>query len=156
MNVTATLIGQMLTFAVFVWFIKAFLWEPMLKMMEDRKKRIADGLEAAERGHHEQELAEQHAKERLHKAKQEAADIINHAQKRAAEIVEEAKSGARVEGERIKELAQNEIQREVNRAKDGLRQQVASLAIAGAEKILIKEIDAQTHQAALQELAAQI
>lgn len=156
MNLTATLIGQMLTFAVFVWFVKAFLWEPILKMMEDRKKRIAEGLEAAERGHHAKELADQRAKERLQKAKQEAADIINRAQKRSAEIIEEAKANAREEGERIKLFAEEGIQREVNRAKEELRQQVAALAIAGAEKVLEKEVDVQTHKAALQELAAQI
>lgn len=156
MNITATLIGQILTFAVFVWFIKAFLWEPILKMMEDRKKRIADGLEAAEQGHRDKELAQQRAKDRLHTARQEAAEIINQAQKRAGEIVEEAKTAARDEGERIKVLAQEEIDQEVNRAKEKLRHQVAVIAVSGAEKVLSKEIDAKAHNAALEELAAQI
>jgi F-type H+-transporting ATPase subunit b len=156
MNVTATLIGQILTFAVFVWFVKAFLWEPMLKMMEERKQRIAEGLAAGERGQRAQELAEQRAKDRIAKSKQEAAEIIGSAQKRATEIVEEAKESARQQGERIKATAQDEIAQEINRAKENLRLQVAALAIAGAEKVLEKEIDAEVHRAALDELAAQI
>ncbi len=156
MNVTATLIGQILTFAVFVWFVKAYLWEPMLKMMEERKQRIADGLAAGERGERAQELGEQRAKERLAKSKQEAAEIINTAQKRASEIIEEAKESARQQGERIKATAQDEIAQELNRAKESLRTQVAALAVAGAEKVLEKEIDAKAHSAALNELAAQI
>jgi len=156
MNITATLIGQILTFAVFVWFIKAFLWEPILNMMDERKKQIADGLEAAEQGHRDKELAQQRAKDRLQTARQEAAEIINQAQKRAGEIVEEAKTAARDEGERIKVIAQEEIDQEVNRAKEKLRHQVAVIAVSGAEKVLRKEIDAKAHNAALEELAAQI
>jgi F-type H+-transporting ATPase subunit b len=156
MNVTATLIGQILTFAVFVWFVKAFLWEPMLKMMEERKQRIAEGLAAGERGQRAQELAEQRVKDRIAKSKQEAAEIISSAQKRATEIVEEAKESARQQGERIKATAHDEIAQEINRAKENLRLQVAALAIAGAEKVLEKEIDAEAHRAALDELAAQI
>jgi F-type H+-transporting ATPase subunit b len=156
MNITMTLIGQMLTFAVFVWFIKRFLWEPILTMMEDRKKRIADGLEAAERGQHDKELAEQRVRERLQEAKHQAAGIINDAQKRAGQIVEEAKATAVTEGKRIKEAAQAEIGQEINRAKEQLRKQVAGLAVAGAERVLEKEIDPAAHKAALVELAAQI
>jgi F-type H+-transporting ATPase subunit b len=156
MNVTATLIGQILTFAVFVWFVKAFLWEPMLRMMEERKQRIAEGLAAGERGQRAQELAEQRAKDRIAKSKQEAAEIISSAQKRATEIVEEAKESARQQGERIKATAHDEIAQEIYRAKENLRLQVAALAIAGAEKVLAKEIDAEAHRAALDELAARI
>ena len=156
MNVTATLFGQILTFAVFVWFVKAFLWEPMLKMMEERKQRIADGLAAGERGQRAQELGEQRAKGRIAESKQEAAEIINSAQKRASEIVDEAKESARQQGARIKAAAQDEIAQEINRAKENLRLQVAALAVAGAEKVLQKEIDARAHSAALDELAAQI
>lgn len=156
MNVTATLIGQILTFLVLVWFIKAVLWEPLLKIMDDRKKRIAEGLEAAERGQHEQELAEQRAKERLQEAKHDAAEIINQAQKRASEIVEEAKDTARDEGERIKVAARAEIDQERNQAKEDLRKQVAQLALLGAERILEREVDASVHEAELQELASNI
>lgn len=156
MNITATLIGQMLTFAVFVWFSMRFVWKPLTRIMEDRNKRIADGLAAAERGQHEQELAEQRAKETLHEAKQRASEIINQAQKRANEVVEEAKDDARSEGERILTAAQAEIEQERNRAREALRTQVASLALAGAEKVLQREVDADTHRDILDQLAQQI
>lgn len=156
MNVTATLFGQMLTFAVLVWFIMKFLWDPMTKMMEDRKKRIADGLAAAERGKHEQELAEKRAAEVIHEAKDEAAQIVAQAQKRASEIVEEAKNNARAEGDRLIAAANAEIEQEVNRAKEHLRGQVVSIAVSGAGKVLNKEIDAKAHDALLKDLVAQI
>ena len=156
MNVTATLIGQVIVFSVLVWFIKGVLWEPIIKVLEDRKLRIADGLAAAEKGKHEEELARQKVLDELHKAKVEAADIVSRAQKRAGEIVDEAKTAAVDEAGRIKAAAQAELEQEVSRAREGLRQQVAALAIAGAEKILGREIDAAAHAQALDELAAQI
>ncbi len=156
MNVTATLIGQILTFAVLVWFVKAVLWEPMLNMMEDRKKRIADGLAAAERGERSKEEAEVHAQEKLHEAKGKASEIINLAQRRAGEIVEEAKKTAVVEGERIKEMAQADIDQEINSAREHLRKQVSAIAIQGAEQILRREIDSSAHAQILDELATQI
>ncbi|MGH8502991.1 MAG: F0F1 ATP synthase subunit B [Gammaproteobacteria bacterium] len=156
MNVTATLIGQIIVFAVLVWFVKAVLWGPMLQMMEARKKRIADGLAAAERGQQEQQQAELQFKQRLDEAKQKATELINQAQRRAGEIVEEAKSDARDEGERIKAAAQSDIEQEINRAREGLRKQVAAIAIAGAEQVLKKEIDPKAHSAVLDDLAAQL
>jgi F-type H+-transporting ATPase subunit b len=155
-NVTATLIGQIIVFAILVWFVKRYLWGPLLNMMEERRKRIADGLAAAERGQKEQEEAEEEVKKRLNEAKQQASDIINQAQRRAGEIVEEAKSDAREEGERIKAAAQSDIEQEINRARENLRKQVAAIAIAGAEQVLKKEIDAKAHSAVLNDLAAQI
>ena len=156
MNVTLTLIGQVIVFSVLVWFIKGVLWEPIIKVLEDRKLRIADGLAAAEKGKHEEELARQKVLDELHKAKVEAADIVSRAQKRAGEIVDEAKTAAVDEAGRIKAAAQAELEQEVSRAREGLRQQVAALALAGAEKILGREIDAAAHAQALDELAAQI
>ena len=156
MNVTLTLIGQVIVFSVLVWFIKGVLWELIIKVLEDRKLRIADGLAAAEKGKHEEELARQKVLDELHKAKVEAADIVSRAQKRAGEIVDEAKTAAVDEAGRIKAAAQAELEQEVSRAREGLRQQVAALAIAGAEKILGREIDAAAHAQALDELAAQI
>lgn len=156
MNVTATLIGQMIVFSVLIWFIKGVLWEPMLNAMEDRKKRIADGLAAAEKGKHEEELARQKALDEMKKAKAEAAEIIAQAQKRATEIVDEAKGAALEEADRVKTSAQAEIDQEVSRAREDLRKQVSVLAVSGAEKILGKEIDADAHAKALDELAAQI
>jgi len=156
MNITATLIGQILTFAVLVWFIKGVLWEPMIKVLEDRKRKIADGLEAAERGQHSQELAEQRAKERLLEAKKQGAEIINQAQKRASEIVDEAKVAAREEAERIKQGAQADIVQETNRAREQLRQQVSKIAVQGTERLLEREVDEKANAKLLDELAAQI
>jgi F-type H+-transporting ATPase subunit b len=155
-NVTATLFGQMLTFAVLVWFIWHYLWDPMTRMLEERKKRIADGLAAAERGVHEQEMAEVRAKETLKEAKQKAAEIIAQAQRRAGEIVDEAKGDARVEGERILEAARVEVDQEMNRAREALRGEVARLAVAGAEKIIRREIDASAQAGLIDELVTQI
>lgn len=156
MNVTATLIGQMLVFTILVLFIKSVLWEPMTQMLADRKARIADGLAAAEKGKHEEELARKHALDELKKAKAEAAEIVAQGQKRASEIVDEAKNAALEEASRVKIAAQADIEQEVLRARESLRTQVSALAVAGAEKILGKEIDAKAHAKALDELAAQI
>ncbi len=156
MNMNATLIGQTITFAVFVWFCMKFVWPPIMAALEERKKKIADGLAAAERGKHEQELAEQRAKEEIQKAKAEAAEIIAAAQKRANEIVDEAKETARTEGERLKAAAAAEIEQEINRAKENLRGQVVSLAVAGAGKVLKREIDEKAQDDLLKDLVAQI
>lgn len=156
MNINATLIGQAISFIFFVWFTMKFVWPPIMSALEERKKKIADGLAAAERGKHEQELAEQRAKEVIGEAKQEASNIIAQAQKRASEIVEEAKDTARAEGDRIVASANAEIEQEVNRAKEHLRGQVVSIAVAGAGKVLSREIDAKAHDDLLQDLVSQI
>ena len=156
MNINLTLIGQSITFVVFVWFCMKFVWPPIMNALEHRKKKIADGLAAAERGAHEKELAEKRATETLHEAKQKAQEIINQAQKRANEIVEEAKVNARGEAERIVAAANAEIEQEVNRAREQLRGQVVSLAVAGAGKVLKKEIDAKANEQLLQDLVAQL
>lgn len=156
MNVTATLFGQMLTFAVLVWFVKGVLWEPMLRMMEERKTRIADGLAAAERGHHAKELADKHAKDVLKEAKQKAAEIIAQAQKRAGDIVEQAKVDARSEGDRLLTAAQAEILQETNQAKESLRKDVVALAIRGAEQVLRDEVKSAEHNRMLEKLAAEL
>ena len=156
MNITATLIGQMVAFILLIWFVNKLLWGPLSRMMADRQRRIAEGLAAAEKGRHEQELAERGAKETLHKAKVQAAEILTQAEKRASEIVEEAKSAGRTEGQRIVTAAHAEIDQEINRAKEQLRGQVAAIAVAGAEKILSREIDAKTHDDLLNQLVAQI
>lgn len=156
MNITVTLIAQMTAFILLIWFVNKVLWGPMSAMMEARQKRIADGLAAAEKGKHEQELAEKRAKQTLKESKEKAAEIIAQAQKRAGEIVEEAKGAAKSESDRIVSAANAEIEREVNQAKEALRGQVASLAVAGAEKVLKREIDAKAHDTLLKDLAAQI
>ena len=156
MNVTATLIGQIGTFLVLVWFVKQFLWEPVLKVLEDRQTKIADGLAAAERGMHEKELAEKRAAETLREAKEQATEIIAQAQRRGDEIVEESKRVARVEGERLLTAARAEIDREMNRAREGLRREVVAIAVAGAEQLLGREIDQTGHEELLEKLAAEL
>jgi F-type H+-transporting ATPase subunit b len=155
-NVTATLFGQIGTFIVLIIFLRYVLWEPMLRMMQDRQKRIADGLAAAEHGRHEQELAEKRAKELIHAAKQQATEVIAQAQKRATEIVEEAKDDAREEGARLLTAARAEIEQEMNQAKESLRERVATLAIASAEKILQREINAKAHSEMLGRFIAKL
>jgi F-type H+-transporting ATPase subunit b len=155
-NINLTLLGQMITFALLVWVTMKYVWPPIIKAMEERQKKIAEGLAAAERGKHEQELAEKRAQDQLKEAKQQAQEIISQAQKRANEIVEEAKDTARSEGERIKEAAQAELEQELNRAKEELRGRVSSIALVGAERILKKEIDAGKHQEVLDDLVAEL
>lgn len=156
MNVTFTLIGQMITFAVLVWFVMRFLWKPLTAMMEERSQRIADGLSAAERGRRDLDLAQEHVAEVLREARDSAAEVIHQAQRRAAEIVDQAKEDAHEEGQRILTAARSEIDQEITRAKEDLRRQVAGLAVTGAERILRREIDAQAHGELLRELAEQI
>jgi F-type H+-transporting ATPase subunit b len=156
MNINVTLFGQMLSFAVFVWFTMKFVWPPIVKAMEERKAKIAEGLAAAERGQHEQELAEKRAKEALHEAKRQAAEIKHNAEKQAALIVEEARDKAKEEGHRQMLAAQAEIEQETNKAREVLRARVAELAVLGAEKILRKEIDANVHRDIVESVARQI
>mgnify|MGYP000025297851 CR=1 FL=1 len=156
MNFNATLIGQSITFIVFVWFCMKFIWPPVMHALEERKKKIADGLAAAEHGRHEQELAEERAKEILREAKDQAGEIISRADKRAAEIIEEAKGDAREEGSRLLTAARAEIDQEVNRAREALRGKVVSIALAGAGKVLEREVDESAHGELLDKLAAEI
>lgn len=146
MSINATLLGQMITFAVLVWFTMKYVWPLLIQAMEERQAKIAEGLAAADKGRHELELAESKAKSLLKDGKQHAAEIIAHAQKRAEEIIEEAKGNARVEGERILESARAQVTQEVQQAKDKLQQEVAKLALAGAEQVLMREVDAQAHK----------
>ena len=156
MNINLTLIAQLVSFAVFVWFNVRFVWPPLVKAMDERKAKIAEGLAAAERGQHEQQLAEKRAKEYLHEAKQQAAEIKTNAEKQAALIIEEAHDKAREEGNRQLAAAQAEIEQETNKAREALRTKVAELAVLGAEKILRKEIDADAHRDIVDSVANQI
>lgn len=156
MNINATLLAQTLMFVMFVWFCMKFVWPPIMTALANRQKQIADGLAAGERGKHELELAAKRASKELHGAKEKASEIIALAEKRAIEIIEEAKGNAKVEGDRIITGAKAEIEQEVNRAKEGLRQQVSDLAIAGAEKILRREIDAKAHAEMLNAIAREL
>lgn len=145
MNINATLIGQTITFLVFVWFCMKFVWPPIMNALAERKKQIADGLAAGERGKHELELASKAAADSMREAKGQAAEVIAQAEKRAAQIVDEAKNAAKDEGDRLIAGAKAEIDQEATRAREALREQVAALAVAGAEKILRREIDAKAH-----------
>jgi F-type H+-transporting ATPase subunit b len=152
----ATLLGQAITFAILVWFTMKFVWPPLTNMMDERAKRISDGLAAAERGKQDLEAAEKRVAGELHKAKQQATEIVLSAEKRANQIVEEAKDVARTEGARLVADAKAEIGQEVLRAKEALRAQVADLAVAGAEKILRREIDAGKHADLLTSIEAEL
>jgi len=156
MNINLTLIAQLVSFAVFVWFTMKYVWPPLTKAMDERKAKIAEGLAAAERGQHEQELAEKRAKDTLHEAKQQAAEIKSNAEKQAAMIIEEARDKAKEEGGRQLAAAQAEIEQETNKAREVLRSKVAELAVMGAEKILRKEIDADAHKDIVESVANQI
>jgi F-type H+-transporting ATPase subunit b len=156
MNINATLIGQMIAFVVFVWFCMRFIWPPLTKALEDRRRTIADGLAAAERGQREQELGEKKALATIKKAKQEAAEVITLAEKRATEIAEAAKQHAKSEAERIIAAAHADIEQEINRAKEQLRAAVSQLAVAGAARILEQEVDAKTHARLLENVVKQL
>jgi F-type H+-transporting ATPase subunit b len=156
MDINATLIGQLLTFLILIWFSMKYVWPPLTKAMQDRETKIASGLEAAERGKRELEHAEQKALTIVRDAKVEASQIVDLAHKRSSQIIDEAKENARVESGRIIEHAQDEILREVNMAKEALRKQLAALAVAGAEKIIQRNLDASQQAALLDEFAAEI
>ncbi len=156
MNINLTLIAQMITFAFFIWFCMKFVWPPIMNALEERKAKIADGLAAAEKGQHEEELAKNRAVEILKEAKDQAQTIITQADKRASEIVEESKDTAKVEAERIVTAATAEIEQESNRAREALRGQVVNLAVQGASKVLKKEIDAKANEDLLKDLVAQL
>ncbi|MEE8528067.1 MAG: F0F1 ATP synthase subunit B [Gammaproteobacteria bacterium] len=156
MNINATLLGQMIAFLLFVWFTKKFVWPPIMQAMQERSKRIADGLAAADQGKKELVDAEGRAKEIVSEARQNAVGIVDQAQLRAGESIEAAKSIGTREGERMIQAARDEIEQVSNRARDELRKEVAAIALAGAGKLLEREIDAKTHKQLLDKLAAEI
>ncbi len=156
MNINATLLAQTIMFALFVWFCMKFVWTPIIAALEQRKKQIADGLADAERGKHDLELAAKRATDIMREAKEKAGEIISSGEKRAGEIVEAAKEQAKTEGDRIITGAKAEIDQEVFRAKEQLRTQVSAIALAGAGKILSREIDAKAHNDLLDKLVAEI
>jgi len=156
MAINLTLVGQLIAFAIFAWFCMKFVWPPITNAMDARQKKIAEGLDAAGRAERDLKLAQEKAAEMLRETKQTAAEIIEKANKTATEIVEEAKQQARSEGDRLIASAKAEINLEVNRVKDDLRQQVSVLAIAGAEKILGASVDAKAHNKLVEQLAAEL
>ncbi|PIP79387.1 MAG: F0F1 ATP synthase subunit B [Gammaproteobacteria bacterium CG22_combo_CG10-13_8_21_14_all_40_8] len=156
MNINMTLILEMIVFAGFVFFCMKFVWPPLMAAIEERQNKIAEGLAAAERGSQDRELAKREAANLLREAKLQAAEIVEQANKRHSQVVESAKGDAKIEADRIKAGAMAELDQEMNRAKESLRAQLAGLAVAGAEKILERSINAQDHQDLLNKLAEQI
>lgn len=156
MNLNFTLIAQAITFAAFIWFTAKFVWPPLMRAVEARQKQIADGLAAGEKGRQELELSGKRAGEEIAKARERVAEILAQAEKRRAEIIDEAKNSAREEGNREKAAAQAEIEQQISQAREMLREQVATLAVAGAEKILRREVNAQTHADMLAQLKREI
>ena len=156
MNFNFTLVGQLLAFILFVWFCMKYVWPPMLKVLEEREKEIADGLNAASEGRRELEEANVKKDEILVGAKKEAADLVKQASQRANQLVEEAKTNAQEEAEKIKVSAQNDIEQSAKRAREELRSEVATLAVAGAEKILNSEIDEKKNSELIDELTKEL
>lgn len=156
MSITVTLFAQALTFALFIWFTARFVWPYVLRAIETRQKTIADGLAAAEQGRRSLETSTRQAEEAVTQARGRAAEILAQAEKRAAQLVDEARAAAREEGDRELAAAKAEIDQEVTRARERLRDNVASLAVAGAEKILRREVDARAHADLLESIKRQL
>ncbi|MBB3230644.1 MULTISPECIES: F0F1 ATP synthase subunit B [Halomonas] len=156
MNLNLTLIGQAIAFAFFVWFCMRFVWPPVMQALQERQKKIADGLDAASRASRDLELAEEQANETLRESKEQAAEILEQAHKRSNQMIDEAREQARQEGERMITQAKSEIEQEINRAKDELRSQVSRLAVVAAERILESAIDEKQHGKLVDKLAEEL
>jgi F-type H+-transporting ATPase subunit b len=156
MNLNFTLVAQAIVFVTFIGFTVKFIWPHMLRAIETRQKTIADGLAAAEQGKRSLETSTKQADEAIKDARNRAADIIAQAEKRGSQIVDEARNAAKEEGNREKAAAKAEIAQEVTRAREQLRDRVATLAVAGAEKILRREVDAKAHGDLLESIKRQL
>lgn len=156
MNINATLIGQAIAFSMFVVFCMKYVWPPIMQAIEERQKKIADGLAAADRAAKDLNLAQANASEQMKEAKRTATEIIEQANKRKAQIIDQAREEALAERENILHQGMAELEAERNRARDELRKQVATLAIVGAEKILERSIDANAHRDILDKITAEL
>ena len=156
MNLNLTLFAQAITFALFIWFTVKFVWPPLLRAIEARQKTIADGLAEAERGRSSLADAQKQTDQLLREARERAQELVAAAEKSASQRIEESKSQAKAEGDRLVAAAHAQIEQEVQAAKQQLREQVAQLAVAGAEKILRREVDARAHADMLSSLKAQL
>lgn len=145
MNLNATLIAQLIVFFILVWFTMKYVWPPIAKALDERADKIAEGLAAAERGKSDFEQAEKKVAELLADGRNQATELVANAEKRAVQIVEEAKNQASVEAARIAAQAKSDVEQETNRAREALREQVAALAVKGAEAILRSEVNAAKH-----------
>jgi F-type H+-transporting ATPase subunit b len=156
MNLNLTLIAQAVSFAAFIWFTVKFIWPPMLRAIEARQKTVADGLAAAEQGRRSLETSTREAEEAMRAARARAAELLSQAEKRGAQLIDEARSAAKDEGSREKAAARAEIEQAMTQAREQLRDRVASLAVAGAEKILRREVDARAHAELLETIKRQL
>ena len=156
MNPNITLLGQMITFAILIWFSVKFIWPPLIKAIEERQQKIAEGLAAADNAQKNLAQAQDKINEELKTARAKANEIIDQAHQRANQLIDAAKADALAEGQRQKALAEAEIATAANRAREELRQQVSALAVSGAEKLLKREVNANDQKALIDELAAQL
>ena len=145
MSINVTLFAQAAVFLAFIWFTVKMIWPHLLRAIEARQKTVAEGLAAAEQGRQSLETSRKQADQAIQEARGRAAEILAQAERRSAQLIEEAKNAAKAEGDREKAAAKADIQQEVSRAREQLREQVAALAVAGAEKILRREVDAKAH-----------
>jgi F-type H+-transporting ATPase subunit b len=156
MNINLTLFAQAATFALFIWFTAKLVWPYLMRAIEDRQRNIAEGLAAAERGKQDLEQAAVRTSDMLREARQQAQEILAQADRRSSQIIEEAKNAASEEGARLVTAAKAEIEQEVSRARETLRTQVAALAVAGAEQILRREVDAKVHAELLSTMQSEL
>lgn len=152
MNINLTLFGEMITFAIFVWFTMRFVWPPLMAALEERREKIAAGLAAGEKGRRDLELAHHKVTEILTAAKAQAAQMIEQANQRANHIIEEGKARAREEGDRLLAIAKGDIDREFHTARETLMHQVSSLVIVGAEKVLQHEVNKSANDRIVSEI----
>ena len=156
MNINLTMLGQAISFAVFVWFCVKYVWPPIIAALEERETRIADGLAAAEKGQQDLQNAGQKVEDILQEGREKAQEFVVQSQKRGEELVEQAKQAAVEEGDRLLVTARGRIDQERNEARESLRNEVAVLALSGAEQILMREVDANAHREVLDKLTAEI
>lgn len=156
MNINMTLIGQSIAMMVFIWFCMRYIWPPMVRAMEERRQRIAEGLAASEEADKKLEQAKAEVAQELEHARGQASEIVSQAERRATQVRDEAKQEAVAERERQVAAAEAEIQQSSNQARESLRNEVAELVVAGAEKLVGKEIDEQRHRALLNDLIARL
>ena len=152
MNVTATLFGQMITFVIFVWFIKAYLWEPLTKAMEDRTNKIADGLASAELGEKKIKDAEEHYKSQVEEAKNKASEIIGGAEQQSKNIIDTARHTAKEEAAKVTKSHEQQLEQDTNAAREKLKSDVAELSLLCAEKVISKEVDKKEHDKIIKEV----
>ncbi|MCZ6499705.1 MAG: F0F1 ATP synthase subunit B [Gammaproteobacteria bacterium] len=156
MDINLTLIGQSIAFIVFVYFCMKYIWPPIMQALEERRQNVADGIAASDKAQTELAAATEKSEAIIEEARTRALEIMDQANQRANQVMADAKSDATVEGKRLVEAAHSEIEQESNRAKDSLRGEIASIAVAGASKLLDREVDEKTHAALLDKLVAEL